>query len=394
VYADDLLRPWRDAVLASLPPIASFDAHTHTGSNDPDGFRCSPEQLLEGLGLIGARAAVFTMHEPDGYPPANDRILEEARASGGVLVPFCRLDPRVGGAEAAREAERCLDAGARGIKLHPRAEQFRLEEPETEPLFAVANERGVPVLVHAGRGIPALGADALDLAGKYPNARIILAHAAVCDLAWIWRHAADHPNLFFDTAWWSAQDLLTLFSLVPTGQILWGSDAPYGTPLQSQIMAFRCALQSGVSPEALVSVGGAQMERLVTGADPLDLGPAPGVGGLTRDVLLWRVCSYLQTAAARMMLRDQPDEYLALARLACDVGEDAAQAPICRSVLALLDRFEQYVADRPPEMELTRPGSRFPGLHLVVTASIVALTPDVPLPADVEPESVGERSGT
>ena len=158
-------------------------------------------------------------------------------------------------------------------------------------------------------------------------------------------------------------------------------------------MAFRCALQSGVSPEALVSIGGAQMERLVTGADPLDLGPAPGVGGLTRDVLLWRVCSYLQTAAARMMVRDQPEEYLALARLACEVGDDAAQAPICRSVLALLDRFEQYVADRPAEMELTRPGSRFPGLHLVVTASIVALTPDVALPADVEPESVGERSG-
>jgi hypothetical protein len=44
-------------------------------------------------------------------------------------------------------------------------------------------------------------------------------------------------------------------------------------------------------------------------------------------------------------------------------------------------------------MELTRPGSRFPGMHLVVTASIVSLTPEVPLPADVEPESVGERSG-
>src|SRR3954466_8234613 len=339
VYADDLLRPWRDAVVATLPPFTSFDAHTHTGSNDPDGFRCSPEQLLEGLGRIGARAAGFTMHEPDGYPPANDRILEEARASGGVLVPFCRLDPGVGGAGAAREAERCLDAGARGIKLHPRAEQFRLEEPETEPLFAVANERGVPVLVHAGRGIPALGADALDLAGKFPNARIILAHAAVCDLAWIWRHAADHPNLFFDTAWWSAQDLLTLFSLVPTGQILWGSDAPYGTPLQSQIMAFRCALQSGVPPEALPVVGGGQMERLVTGGEPVPLGPAPGVGRLSRDVLLWRVCSYLQTAVARMMVRDQPDEYLALARLACEGGGDAAQAPICRSPPALLDRL-------------------------------------------------------
>ena len=116
------------------------------------------------------------------------------------------------------------------------------------------------------------------------------------------------------------------------------------------------------------------------------------LAALTRDVLLWRVCSYLQTAAARMMVRDAPEEYLALARLACEVGDEAPQAPVCRSVLALLDRFERYVTSRPAEMELSRPGSRFPGLHLVVTASIVALTPDVPLPADVEPESVGERS--
>src|SRR4051794_5200619 len=247
------------------------------------------------------------MHEPDGYPPANDRVLAEAAASDGVLVPFCRLDPRVGGAAAAAEAERCLDAGARGIKLHPRAEQFRLEEPETEPIFAVAHERGVPVLVHAGRGIPALGSDALDLAGRYPGARIILAHAAVCDLAWIWRHAADHPNLFFDSAWWNAQDMLTLFSLVPPGQILWGSDAPYGTPLQSQITAFRCALQSGVPVDAIPSIGGAQMARLVAGEEPLYLGPAPG-GGMPGDLLLSRVSSYLQTSAGRMMLRSDPEE--------------------------------------------------------------------------------------
>jgi hypothetical protein len=62
-------------------------------------------------------------------------------------------------------------------------------------------------------------------------------------------------------------------------------------------------------------------------------------------------------------------------------------------VLALLDRFDRYQAEHPPELVLSTPGSRFPGMHLVVTASIVALTPDVPLPADPEPESVGERSG-
>lgn len=391
MYADDLLRPWHDALVSSLPPIPSFDAHTHTGSNDPDGFKCSADELLAALGEIGSRAAVFTMHEPGGYPEANDRILGEAAASNGVLVPFCRLDPH--SSDPAGEAERCLDLGARGIKLHPRAEQFRLEEPETEPIFAVADERGVPVLVHAGRGIPALGSDALELARRFPRARIILAHAAVCDLAWIWRHAAELPNLFFDTAWWSAQDLLTLFSLVPPGQIVWGSDAPYGTPLQSQIMAFRCALQVGLPPSALPVIGGGQMARLVTGEEPLDLGPAPGTASLSHDVLMWRVCSYLQTSLARMMLREEPEEYLALARLACEVGEGAPQAAVCRSVLALLDRFDHYRTLNPPELAGVGPGSRFPGMHLVVTASIVALTSSVPVPPDPEPESVGERSG-
>ena len=247
------------------------------------------------------------------------------------------------------------------------------------------------MLVHAGRGIPALGADALDLAARYPDARIILAHAAVCDLAWIWRHAADHPNLFFDTAWWNVHDMLALFALVPPGQILWGSDAPYGTPLQSQITTFRCALQAGVAPSALQSIGGGQMARLVAGEEPVPLGPAPGTASLSQDVLLARLTAHLQTATGRMMLRDEPEEYLGLARLAAEVGESSPVADVCRSVLALLDRFDGYQSERPPELDGAEGGQRFPGLHLVVTASIVASTPDVVLPASIEGESVGER---
>jgi hypothetical protein len=215
----------------------------------------------------------------------------------------------------------------------------------------------------------------------------------VCDLAWIWRHAADHPNLFFDTAWWSVQDMLTLFAMVPPGQILWGSDAPYGTPLQSQIVALRCALQAGVPPSCVPSIAGGQMARLVAGEDPVDCGPATGGGNLPHDILLARVCSYLQTAAGRMMLRDEPEEYLALTRLACEVGEGAPQAHVCRSVLSLLDRFDAYRAAHPPEFDREPLGGRrFPGLHIVVTASVVAMTPDVPAPVP-DGEDVGERGG-
>ena len=390
MYSDEVLMPWHRAALEQVPGIELFDAHTHTGFNDPDGNRCSAERLIEGLELANARAVVFTMHEPDGYPPANDRVVEEAAASSGRLVPFCRLDPAD---DALREAERALGRGARGIKLHPRAEQFRLDDERLEPVFALADERRLPIIVHAGRGIPALGRDALEITARHPGLKLILAHDGVCDLSWIWRHARDHPNLFFDTAWWSTYDHLTLFGLVPPGQVLFASDMPYGTTVLASILAVRCALQAGVTPEQLREVCGGQLGRILAGEEPLDLGPAPGDGRLATDVVLGRVHSYLVTAAGRMMLSDRASDYIGLARLACDVGDDAPQAPVCASVLALIDRMEEYVAKFPESARA--PGEHgpppFPGVGLAVVAATLAMTPDVPLPPLPEPVEVGER---
>src|SRR5579859_5150792 len=239
----EMLAPWWEVALEQVPGIELFDAHTHLGQNDPDGMRQTPEELLGGLRAADARGAfVFPMHEPDGYPNPNDMVLAAAADSDGLLVPFCRVDPHH---DAVREARRCLDAGARGIKLHPRAEQFTLDHPAVRDLVALAHERSMPVLIHAGRGIPALGLHAVELAGAYPDCRLILAHAAICDLSWIWQAAPDHPNLLFDTAWWMPADLLTLFSLVPPGQILFASDAPYGHTGFSAALHLRLALAAG-----------------------------------------------------------------------------------------------------------------------------------------------------
>src|SRR5919202_3977803 len=159
---DGILRPHLDRLLEDAEGLALFDAHTHVGANDPDGFRQTPEQLLTALGRADARGVVFPMHEPDGYRAANDGVLEAAAASDGRIVPFCRVNPHAG---AIDEATRALDAGARGIKLHPRAEKFTLAEPAVKDLVALAHERRVPVLIHAGRGIPALGQDTVALSG-------------------------------------------------------------------------------------------------------------------------------------------------------------------------------------------------------------------------------------
>lgn len=369
---DGTLRPWFDRLAADAPGLELFDAHTHLGSNDPDGFRQAPEQLLEALESIGARALVFPMHEPRGYPLANDMVLDAAAASGGRLQALCRVDPRDG---AVAEARRCLDAGARGIKLHPRAEQFDLSHPAIRDLVALAHERRAPVLIHAGRGIPALGQDTVRLSGEFPDARLILAHCAVSDLAWLWRVLPEHPNLFVDTAWWSPSDILALLALAPPGNVMWASDSPYGRPLAAATQSLRCAVQAGLSAEQIRGVMGGQVARLLAGEEPADLGPPPGQPQQPYDLLLERVVTHLTQTMGRLFVRAEYDEPLALARLACAVGEEGPHAQVCSRVLELLDLFAEHLA--PPTDGRPIP----PAARLIVFALIVARTPDAPLPA-------------
>ena len=100
-----------------------FDAHTHTGQNDPDGMKATGDEILALLDTTGhAQALVFSTMEPDGYPPANDRVIAEAAASGGRLHPLARLDPHD---SPVAEAERCLDAGARRAQAPPAGRAVR-----------------------------------------------------------------------------------------------------------------------------------------------------------------------------------------------------------------------------------------------------------------------------
>ncbi|MBD0281562.1 MAG: amidohydrolase family protein [Thermoleophilaceae bacterium] len=384
MLSDSGILPWLERLREEVPGVEPLDAHTHIGSNDPDGYRCTRQELVEALERIDGRAIVFPMQEPGGYPAANDMILGEAEASQGRLFPFCRLDPHD---QPVAEARRCLEAGARGIKLHPRAERFTLDHPRLRDVFALADKHRLPILCHAGRGIPALGRDAVDACGRYPGMRLILAHAGISDLAWIWRAAREHHNLFFDTAWWSPSDLQALFALVPPGQILMASDAPYGTPAYGATTAMRHALQLGLDTEQVQAVLGAQAARLLARDTPLDLGPATGPDRISRDPLLERVHTYLSNAIGQMLGGLDARETLALAALACEVGDDAPQAPVCGMILALIEQQSRL----PRGAEPGRPPRITRGVQLIVAGAALARTPDVPLPSAPVDTDAAER---
>src|SRR3981081_4651055 len=122
IYADALAPFLAETARLRPPDVEVIDAHTHLGL-DEDGRSLTLEQLLSQLDVAEARrACVFPLHDPErspAYSLPNDRVLAWASASEGRLVPFCRLAPSEG---PLAECERSLSAGAKGIKLHPRAQ--------------------------------------------------------------------------------------------------------------------------------------------------------------------------------------------------------------------------------------------------------------------------------
>ena len=282
----------------ALGDVEWFDAHTHIGHNDPDGFRATTEEILAGLDAAGhRRALVFPMHEPDGYRDGQRRGAGRPRRRPAAASRRSRASTRTHRMPSRRPGAACWPVRA-GSSCTRAATRFGLPHPVVERVVALAGEHRAIVLFHAGRGIPHLGEAVVDLARRHPRRALILAHAGISDLGWIAAAATRLPNLFFDTAWWQVSDLLQLYATVPPGQILYASDMPYGQR-RRHLVPVRCASRppSGLGRDALRSIAGGQLERVVAGEEPADLGPPPGRDALgPRVVEAERAAVYLSTA--------------------------------------------------------------------------------------------------
>ena len=317
--AQALFERFAEVARAEVPAGAEIlDVHTHLGT-DIDGMVGDPDELerMQANAGIG-RSVVFCLDEPDRHPgfrAANDRTLAYAHAAGDRLVPFVRLDLTE---RPVEEAVRCLDLGARGIKLHPRAQKFLLDDERLAPIFELAADRTVPILIHGGRGLPPI-ADALSRLVERYGSTLIIAHAGIADLAALARHFSGRPGVFFDTSVWSALDLLDLFRLVAPEQVLYASDYPYGGQPGSLFLSIRTARLSGLDDGQIRAMLAGSAQRILAGEAPLELTSPRGLADLSQPITFARIHQYLSMATPLLWTR-QADTIgvLGLALNACD----------------------------------------------------------------------------
>ena len=372
----ELVTVYDEELRRLLPEGADvFDAHLHLGL-DIDGMVGDYDRLESLMARYGvSRAFMFCLDEPDRHPgfrAANDRTLAFAARSDGRLIPFVRLDLNESPMD---EAVRCLDLGARGIKLHPRAQKFTASDTRLEPVFALAAERSVPILIHGGRGLPPIADGLRGLVDRHPGATLIIAHCGIADLGALAAAMAGRKGVLFDTSVWSPLDLLDFYRQIPPEQVVYASDYPYGQQPASLLIAMKTAQLAGYTEAQVRAMLAGNANALADGNElPTPTRPV-GLDTFSQPMQLARIHQYLSMATPLLWSR-QPDTVgvLGLAIAAC--SERNGHIPLVDRIRELLEAAQSLwltvpeLTDETDRLDTTRLTFRL--LHLADIEAVTA----------------------
>lgn len=167
----------------------------------------------------------------------------ELAAPHEQLVPFVAADPGVlpGEEGAAHLRDMVENHGAKGIKLHPVLQEFRLSDPRMWPIYETCVDLDIPVLSHSGPardGTPFAEPNAFaEALQRFPNLKLIIAHMG----GGSWKQATEigqtYPNAYFDCseviAWTGGttaptnQQLAQVIKDVGADKVMLGTDFPW-----------------------------------------------------------------------------------------------------------------------------------------------------------------------
>jgi len=182
------------------------------------------------------------------------------------LLPFASLNPYIEGDLASRLEQLVLQQGFRGIKLYPVYQHHYTNDPRLYPLYARAQELGIPALVHTGssafKGARIKYGDPLhldDVAIDFPKLNLLMAHGGrpfwYEQAFWMARR---HPNVYLEISGLPGRKLLEYFPRLEeiAEKVVYGSDWPGNPYLRRNIEAIH-DLPLGFEAKQLILGGNA-----------------------------------------------------------------------------------------------------------------------------------------
>lgn len=184
-----------------------------------------------GITRCAAHSVATTAHQ---VASINEFVMNAFKKYPERILPFAAMHPGVDHPHAV--AESIIQAGFRGVKLHPEIQNFKIDAPEVLDMLAPFEGR-LPVLVHAGdyRMDHSSPERIRHVLREFPGLTLICAHLG----GWtVWEQAARElpgENVWVDTS-------SALFALTPerateiirsygVDRVLYGTDFPMWSPI-------------------------------------------------------------------------------------------------------------------------------------------------------------------
>ncbi|MBS3136591.1 amidohydrolase family protein [Candidatus Woesearchaeota archaeon] len=207
--------------------VEVIDCHTHIGI-DRDGHRLAAHQIIKQMDRESVNMAiVFPLDDPRDqkmFHEPNDEIYSAANTYPGRFIPFFRLNPNF---DWKDEFKLRLSQGFKGVKLHPRSQNFKLASADAMRIYDACQKHNLVVVVHAGFGLEKIADDLAKIIKRFAKLRLIIGHSAFPDLDNTIKKVAKSENVLFDTSTCKIFDLIDLMKNVDLNKIAYGSDMPY-----------------------------------------------------------------------------------------------------------------------------------------------------------------------
>jgi len=209
----------------------------------------NPDAIAELYASLELMAVIFDVDNEtqSGLRISNQEVAQWVEKYPEVFIGFGSVDPWKG-RRAVEEVRRCAELGLRGMKFQQITQAFRPDDPRFFPIYEACVDQGLAVLFHTGTtaiGVGRPGGMGLrldygrpiyvdEVAARYPELRIILAHPA-----WPWhdeqlaivRHKG---NVYMDLSGWAPKyfppSVVHYANTLIQDKVFFGSDYPMITP--------------------------------------------------------------------------------------------------------------------------------------------------------------------
>ncbi|HPE64257.1 MAG TPA: amidohydrolase family protein [Methanothrix sp.] len=228
-----------------------FHAHIYTDEMAPKAIASVKRRMgvrVPGLGTVAdlqdsmakagvERSIILPLAPlPKHVAPTNDFFLAAA-GNGEGLIAFGAIHPFQPDLE--EELDRLIEVGVKGVKAVPFMQRFYPDDPRCDRLYGAVEERGMILLLHAGKvpedlpeffGTPDRFARMVE---RHPDLVVVLAHLGGWEM---WSGVREHlipagENVYFDTAYISpsltSAEACDLICEIGADRVLFGTDYPW-----------------------------------------------------------------------------------------------------------------------------------------------------------------------